>query len=132
MLEVFDFCSPSLLQHDFLEFVDDKVLADTCDSIFAVLLSVDANDTGRRLDLFLVDFLLLQDVFGQELQQKLAISASPCHEAALLELLKFFFDICLITDDFLLRLLLRLLFFVLRRVVGWVFTNSLEARVLLL
>ena len=69
MVELFNLRSLSLLQHDLLEFVNDKVLADASDAILAVLLGVDAHDAGGRLDLVLVDFLLLKDVFGQELEQ---------------------------------------------------------------
>ena len=63
-VEFFDLRSLSLFQHDLLEFVNDEVLPDTSDAILAVLLGVDAHDASGRLDLLLVDFLLLKDVFG--------------------------------------------------------------------
>ena len=64
LIQLFDFCSLSLLQHDFLEFVNDKVLPNAGDAVLAVLLGIDANDASRRLDLVLVNFLLLKDVLG--------------------------------------------------------------------
>ena len=46
-IQLFNLRSLSLLQHDFLEFVNDKVLPDAGDAVLAVLLGVDANDAGR-------------------------------------------------------------------------------------
>lgn len=57
----------SLFQHDFLEFVDDKVLADASNSIFAVFLGVNAYDAGVLLAFILLFFLVMEDALGNEL-----------------------------------------------------------------
>jgi len=64
LIEFFYLRSLSLFQHDLLEFMDDEVLPDASYAILAVLLGVDADDASGRLDLVLVDFLLLKDVLG--------------------------------------------------------------------
>ena len=55
------------LQHDLLELVDDKVLADASDSILAVLLSVNTYDAGRLLTLIQLWILLVKDTLRNEL-----------------------------------------------------------------
>ena len=55
------------LQHDLLELVDDKVLADAGNSVLAVLLGVNAYDTICLLTFIQLLILLMEDTLRNEL-----------------------------------------------------------------
>ena len=54
-------CLLLLFQHEFLQLVDDEVLAYPSDSVLAVLLGVNAHYAIRLLALLTVAFLVVED-----------------------------------------------------------------------
>ena len=69
------------MQNELLELVNDEVLTDTSDSILAVLLGVDADNTSGLLALLSITFLIVENALRHVLEKSLTIPASSGHEA---------------------------------------------------
>ena len=126
LLHLIHLFSPSLFQHELLELVDDEVLANSSDSVLAVLLGVDPDDACWLLTLLTVAFLVVENTLRHVLEKSLSIPASSSNEATLRNLLILLLNLRLTCQSSILLLFFRLII----RIVGRIFTHSLQTRVL--
>ena len=66
-LGIIDLIVLPFLQHNLLELVDDKVLADASDSVLAILLGVNAYDASGLLTFIQLCILFMKDTLRNEL-----------------------------------------------------------------
>ena len=126
LLHLIHLFSPSLFQHELLELVDDEVLANSSDSVLAVLLGVDPDYACWLLTLLTVAFLVVENTLRHVLEKSLSIPASSSYEATLRNLLILLLKLRLTRQSSILLLFFRLIV----RIVGRIFTHSLQTRVL--